>query len=385
VGESCEIGETIRYQLRRLRRLRGLTQEELADRADVSRDLVAKLEQGRRQTARITSLASLARALNVELSTLVTRPTTMLEAEPSGREWRASRELATDLETLVGSYRRAYGGKTAVAELLPSTAGLLCLLVDLQRRGQWPENPARLASLVGQSALLVGVLHLMGPRHLEASRAHYELALQAAREGEDWDLASYVLGSLAFLAMSADRASESRGFRNAAWELASRRASPRTRAWTAALASELYARDGDEASSLRLLNRAFSAMERTQDDPGWTGVGCFDAPRLAAYEGGNLVLLGRYATAEKILRGALSQLDPARVKHRCTLSADLATSLVGLGEIDEASALAIDALSLARSIAHQESVERVRSVHAGLLPWREHGTVRALTEQLQAQ
>ena len=61
VSASREVGETIGYQLRRLRRLRGLTQEDLADRADVSRDLVAKLEQGRRHTARITSLASLAR------------------------------------------------------------------------------------------------------------------------------------------------------------------------------------------------------------------------------------------------------------------------------------------------------------------------------------
>jgi transcriptional regulator with XRE-family HTH domain len=71
VTGSREIGETIGYQLRRLRRLRGLTQEELADRANVSRDLVAKLEQGRRQTARITSLVSLACALDVELSALV--------------------------------------------------------------------------------------------------------------------------------------------------------------------------------------------------------------------------------------------------------------------------------------------------------------------------
>jgi transcriptional regulator with XRE-family HTH domain len=81
VSASGEIGETIGYQLRRLRRLRGLTQEELADRADVSRDLVAKLEQGRRHTARITSLASLARALDVELSALVERATPMLEIE----------------------------------------------------------------------------------------------------------------------------------------------------------------------------------------------------------------------------------------------------------------------------------------------------------------
>lgn len=64
MSESREVGETIGYQLRRMRRLRGLTQEALADRADVSRDLVAKLEQGRRHTARITSLASLARALD---------------------------------------------------------------------------------------------------------------------------------------------------------------------------------------------------------------------------------------------------------------------------------------------------------------------------------
>jgi len=81
VTESRDLGETIGYQLRRLRRLRGLTQEELADRANVSRDLVAKLEQGRRHTARITSLASLARALDVELSALVERATPVLEIE----------------------------------------------------------------------------------------------------------------------------------------------------------------------------------------------------------------------------------------------------------------------------------------------------------------
>jgi transcriptional regulator with XRE-family HTH domain len=384
VSDSREAGETIGYQLRRLRRLRGLTQEELADRADLSRDLVAKLEQGRRHTARIASLMSLARALDVELSALLTRPAPVLGPASTGHEWRVSPETAADLETLIGSYRRAYAGKTAVTELLPGTTGLMCLLIDLQRRGQWPAEPARLASLVGQTAVLAGLLHLMGRRDLDASRAHYDLALQAAREGEDWELASYVLGSLAFLAMSAHQPAASRRFRDAAWELASRRASPRTRAWAAALASELCARDGDETPSHRFLSRGFAAMERARDDPSWKGVGWFDEPRLAAYEGGNLVLLGQYSAAEKLLRSSLCRLDPARVKHRCTLSADLAMALAHLGEIEEAGARAMDALSLARSIAHQESIDRVRGVHARLLTWREHGAVRALTEQLQA-
>jgi transcriptional regulator with XRE-family HTH domain len=81
MSKSGEVGESIGYQLRRLRRLRGLTQEELADRANVSRDLVAKLEQGRRHTARLSSLASLAGALDVELSALVERAPAVPEIE----------------------------------------------------------------------------------------------------------------------------------------------------------------------------------------------------------------------------------------------------------------------------------------------------------------
>lgn len=63
--------EAIGDRLRRARRDRVLTQEQLAERAGVSRDLVRKLEQGRRSTARLSSLVRLADALDVELSALV--------------------------------------------------------------------------------------------------------------------------------------------------------------------------------------------------------------------------------------------------------------------------------------------------------------------------
>lgn len=67
MGEPDSIGD----RLRRARRDRVLTQEQLAERAGVSRDLVRKLEQGRRSTARLSSLVRLADALDIELSTLV--------------------------------------------------------------------------------------------------------------------------------------------------------------------------------------------------------------------------------------------------------------------------------------------------------------------------
>lgn len=59
-----------------LRYRRGLTQEELAERAEVSVDVVRKLEQGRRKTARLTTINALARALDTEPSYLVGQPTT---------------------------------------------------------------------------------------------------------------------------------------------------------------------------------------------------------------------------------------------------------------------------------------------------------------------
>ncbi|WP_347560447.1 helix-turn-helix domain-containing protein [Streptomyces sp. AcH 505] len=59
-----------------LRRRRGLTQEELAERADLSVDVIRKLEQGRRKTARLTSINALAGALDTEPSYLVGQPGT---------------------------------------------------------------------------------------------------------------------------------------------------------------------------------------------------------------------------------------------------------------------------------------------------------------------
>lgn len=57
--------------LAELRRGRGWTQEMLAGYSGLSVEMVRKLEQGVRQSARITTLTALARALNVPVSTLL--------------------------------------------------------------------------------------------------------------------------------------------------------------------------------------------------------------------------------------------------------------------------------------------------------------------------
>ncbi len=59
-----------------------MTQQELATAADVSVDLIRKLEQGRRHTASIGSLHRIARALDVDIVRLLAKPTAMPSGDP---------------------------------------------------------------------------------------------------------------------------------------------------------------------------------------------------------------------------------------------------------------------------------------------------------------
>ncbi|MBB5935849.1 helix-turn-helix domain-containing protein [Streptomyces zagrosensis] len=63
-------------RLARLRLRRSLTQEQLAERAGISVDVIRKLEQGRRRSARLSTINALARALDTEPSYLVGQPST---------------------------------------------------------------------------------------------------------------------------------------------------------------------------------------------------------------------------------------------------------------------------------------------------------------------
>ncbi|MEU3981039.1 helix-turn-helix domain-containing protein [Streptomyces sp. NPDC026672] len=77
--------------LRRLRRLADLTQEELADRSDVSVDVIRQLEQRRKHSARLPTLHALANALGVELTTLLGDPPAASSGETDGPRFVAVR------------------------------------------------------------------------------------------------------------------------------------------------------------------------------------------------------------------------------------------------------------------------------------------------------
>lgn len=75
-------GHGLGERVARLRRRRGLTQEELAERAGVSAELVRKLEQGRRRSVRLGTVQCLARALDVQAAVLFDAPSPMDPSDP---------------------------------------------------------------------------------------------------------------------------------------------------------------------------------------------------------------------------------------------------------------------------------------------------------------
>lgn len=58
-------------ELRKYRRIAGLTQAQLAQKAGVDATLISRLERGQRQTASYETIVRLARALNLEPEELV--------------------------------------------------------------------------------------------------------------------------------------------------------------------------------------------------------------------------------------------------------------------------------------------------------------------------
>lgn len=78
----AEIGPRIREL--RTERIPRLTQHQLAERAGVSVDVIQKLEQGRKVNARITTLSAIADALDIDLASLLSKPTHLETIPPDG-------------------------------------------------------------------------------------------------------------------------------------------------------------------------------------------------------------------------------------------------------------------------------------------------------------
>jgi transcriptional regulator with XRE-family HTH domain len=137
---------TIGRNLRRRREERGLSQEALAGAAGVSVDVIRKLEQGRRQSARITTLTSIANGLDVELSEL-TDKRERLGTDRDGGSVLAVRDALLSPSLLPGLDADDDSDPTPVDELARSVAHAWAVYWS----GDFGEVLAALPGLIGEA------------------------------------------------------------------------------------------------------------------------------------------------------------------------------------------------------------------------------------------
>jgi transcriptional regulator with XRE-family HTH domain len=99
--EAWVTGLTIGERIRALRKPT-FTQHDLAAAADVSVDVIRKLEQGRRHTASIATLARIARVLGVDVAELLGPSRPVLVTSGDQHRTVAIRDALTSVDDLLG-------------------------------------------------------------------------------------------------------------------------------------------------------------------------------------------------------------------------------------------------------------------------------------------
>jgi transcriptional regulator with XRE-family HTH domain len=202
-------------RLARLRRLAGLTQEQVAERSGVSVDVIRKLEQHRKHSARLPTLHALAKGLGAEVTALLGDPPAVASnGAPEPPELVELRRAVMpslvpkppDLSNLaalsIGVVRQEIADGWTLyhsadfPSLLPVLPGILADARLLASVGS-PEQKAEGAAALGKALQLAGHLSIrLGKTDLALSAL--ERAASAAGESDDSLLTPMVFNSVAW-------------------------------------------------------------------------------------------------------------------------------------------------------------------------------------------
>jgi transcriptional regulator with XRE-family HTH domain len=372
---------TIGGRLRAARRERGLTQEGLAERAGVGLGVISDLEQGRRETARITTLTKLSNALGVTLSALLDRRERLERKQADGV--LAVRDALLSVADLPGIDGADDGEPTPLPELdsavrrgwdfywagrLSDLAGMLPALIGEARLTRGQSGPEAARPLAQAYQLAADLMVHTGNDDLAMVAA--ERALSAARAGDDELQHATLLGTASWVLLHQGRTAEAERVAADAANRIEPRLSTATPAhlvvWgslllSAAAPAAAAARGSDVEAYLRVARAAAGPMERDRHDY-WVSFGPTQVAMQATYVN---AVLGRPGRAIEAAR---------RVRRE-----DLLDISWGAHHLDKAQALATDG----REGGDRKAAQALAVAHGVSPEWFRHqGVARSLTREL---
>ncbi|MFE2723396.1 hypothetical protein [Kitasatospora sp. NPDC059327] len=288
--------------------------------------------------------------------------------------------MVDELRSIGATYRRSYKSFPA-SSLVPVAHHQIELVISLRPKDQPEAVRNSLLAHVAEMAALAAILLSIDLGDRERADAYGELGYQVAKEIQSPELTALLLGGRAFGTSYGGDPDGGLDYALAAVDAAERGASARMRAWTHAVASEMYSSTGDEHGFRSSLEESRTVLSGSMDDERWGGISWFDESKASAYEGSDLLRLGRYDEALPSLDRALDRLDPEMLRHRCTAHIARAEAHAGAGHIDAACQDGHAALDLVARIQHRETLRRVGDMHRKLRSARTSAT-RGLGEHL---
>lgn len=257
--------------------------------------------------------------------------------------------------------------------------------VDMLRGSSAGGRRGALAGHVAETALLAARLAFFDLQQPASARRFYQVAIAAAREADDHQLGSAVLGHLAFIPAFAGQSGEARDLMRAAHAHAARGVSTVHRAWLYAVESEIETRVGGGSRSNALIERA----SETLNGPGGPGavetpewLDFFDESRLAGFQGYCELHSGDPVVARQVLRRTLNTLPASADKQRSIILTDIADSYLRQGEVDACCEQLTEALAMLEDHWYATAMDRIRGVRGRIGSYASYRAVRGLDDAL---
>ncbi|MCU7722261.1 helix-turn-helix domain-containing protein [Actinoplanes sp. KI2] len=419
-------------QIAALRHANGLTQEQLAERAGVSVDVIRRLEQGQRRTARLATLHAIAAALGCkvsisfadggaqestspgqyrdqnessrsrdpessdmkrrELLRLVTAATAVVSASspahPANEEdlgrlgaserGRLGRAALGELTTVNASLWTAFVLAPAKADVAPAVWAQVQRLTDVLRRPQSTVVRAMVCALNADVFQLAGEILFDANRYADASYC-YTLAAMAAREADAMDLWACALTRQAYISVYERRFRDAVPLLGLAADLA-RRGDPQlaTRQWVSSVRAQAVAGVGDQAACERALEQAEQVQALTS--PGNGGWLRFDGSRLVEDRASCYVQQRRPDLAEPLLVELLTRHHAGR--RRGIALVDLAMTSALRPDVLRLVTYGAAAVDHARQTASGVVVRRLQDLRPHLARFSKDPHVRNLNNEI---
>jgi transcriptional regulator with XRE-family HTH domain len=410
-----------------------LTQEQLAERAQVSVDVIRRLEQGQRKTARLATLHAIAAALDTEVSIsfadrlapgstppgqdpvpiessrsrkpessamkrrellrLITAATAVISASAgtvhrsdaldldrlvapmSGRLGRAA---LADLNVLNTGLWVAFAKAQTKADVAPAVWDQIRRLTDALRRPQSTWARRQLCALNADVFQLAGEILFDANRYAEAGHC-YTLAATAAREAGAMDLWACALTRHAYLGVYEHRLGDAIPLLSLGGDLARKGDSQMaTRSWVSSVLAQAMAGIGDRAACERALEQA--EQVNALAEPGNGGWLRFDGSRLTEDRASCYVRQRRPDLAEPILLDLLKTHHSGR--RRGIVLVDLATISAQRPDVLRLVTYGAAAIDHTRQNASGVVLRRLQSLRPELARFEKDPHVRNLDHEI---